>query len=213
MKAAALGLQEQVDAMNVTPGDFTFKLCREASPGERLAAADLTVEVIANLYLKTGLARDMLVAQFAEEFSEEGTELFGAMAVTVSGIGVAGVFSAFDSACRQDLEMGSMLRLLGALPGDLRERFIDTLREHRKLLPAVPPDSFYLARFAVSPRARGTGLAAHMLKWFVDRRGPLATCSLLVDSRNTRAISFYRRHRFEDFAAKENGYLAMWLTP
>jgi len=191
-------------------GKPTFLPCRELGALDQLAAADLIIESLPELYLATGIQRTDLRCLIADQFHDDSTELFAAYAILCED-GVGGAFSAYAAQQGRHLQEGSMFRLISEMQPKHRPCFEHWLFQHRTRIPPIPADSFYLARFAAAPRRRGTGFAGDLLQKFVSLNPGCAICSLHVSNTNHRAIAFYRRHGFVVFAAYPDGYSSMCL--
>jgi len=196
--------------MKGSGGKPTFLPCRELGALDQLAAADLIIESLPELYLATGIQRTDLRCLIADQFHDDSTELFAAYAILCED-GVGGAFSAYAAQQGRHLQEGSMFRLISEMQPKHRPCFEHWLFQHRTRIPPIPADSFYLARFAAAPRRRGTGFAGDLLQKFVSLNPGRAICSLHVSHTNYRAVAFYRRHGFVVFAAYPDGYSSMCL--
>jgi ribosomal protein S18 acetylase RimI-like enzyme len=193
------------------PGEKpSFLPCRELGALDQLAAADLIIESLPELYLATGIQRTDLSKLVADQFHDDGTELFAAYAILCED-GVGGAFAAYPAQQGRQLQEGSTFRLISEVQPKRRPDFEHWLFQHRTRIPPIPADSFYLARFAAAPRCRGTGFAGDLLQKFVSLNPGRAICSLHVSHTNYRAVAFYRRHGFVVFAAYPDGYSSMCL--
>jgi ribosomal protein S18 acetylase RimI-like enzyme len=127
--------------------------------------------------------------------------------------GVDGVLAAYPARQCRELQEGSTFRLISAIEPQNRPQFEDWLFHHRARIAPIPPDSFYLARFAVALWCRGTRTADYLLQKYVSLGTGLAVCSLHVSNLNHRAVAFYKKHGFAVFSSCPDGYSSMWLRP
>jgi ribosomal protein S18 acetylase RimI-like enzyme len=197
------------DEMEVL-SERSFIPCRELAASGKLAAAELIIESLPDLYLSTRIRHPDLQHLIADQFQDDGTELFTAYAMSC-GEGVDGVFAAYPARHGRELQEGSTFRLISETGPENRPHFEDWLFRHRARIAPIPADSFYLARFAIAPRRRGTGDADHLLRKYLSLAAGLAICSLHVSNLNHRAIAFYKKRGFAVFASCLDGYSSMWL--
>ena len=132
-------------------------------------------------------------AVIARSFHVRGTSLQDATLALDARDTVVGVVAHLDlseltRASYADLQL--LLRASDGEPDQLR----DALHSYSQKVPLIPGTGRYLARFAVSPSMRGSGLSHLLLDRFEDEGA--SAFYLHVHRDNKRAISFYRRRGY-----------------
>lgn len=175
----------------------------------------LALDAFREVYSETRLTDEALVAILSQEMAEVPGELGDAFA----GVGTAperspllvAMYAGYPAREKTARRQASLFHLTSRMPPEAVPPFFAYLRGHAKALPPVPPDSYYLARFAVVPELRGKGTAELMLRDFMRRSG-FATFSLHVRADNSRAISFYRKCGFASSREDGGSHIAMVLA-
>lgn len=180
------------DRGQVGEAEVEFVRCRDLPADQRLRAASLVLAALPELYAP--LDPDLVLSVIAEQFSETGTEISDGEAALIDGktVGIACGYPAEQMPQRQ----GSMLHhLLSTLSGEAIAAFVGHLRKFRAQIPSIANGGYYLARIAVDPAHRGSGVADRLLVRFLAGE-PGGRASLHVRADNVRAIAFYSRHGF-----------------
>jgi ribosomal protein S18 acetylase RimI-like enzyme len=176
---------------------------------DTVAAAHLIYQSFSEFYDLLPIAPIDRAAIIASQFSTKNTEISGAIAVVENG-SVLGVFSGIPA---KDLGAAQIISISGfdrMLSSKKRPVFRRALKWFRGEIPSVPPDSYYLARIAVTRELRGSGLAAEILQRFKASCQNYSQCSLHTRSDNSRAIRFYEKNGFSILTQKTpKKYLAM----
>lgn len=183
--------------------------------GDGLAqAARLNLAAMADMYatLPTDRALDIIASDLANADGELGTSL-AALSDSGEVIGFYAGYAANELPARQQ---SSLYDTMSMLSGDEMPGFVANARALSGTLPALDRPGYYLARIAVDPSAKGSGLGRDLLAHFVEaacRRGA-EEAFLLVRTDNSRAIAFYKRAGFETTAATERfAIMALPLAP
>lgn len=179
---------------------LTLTSCADLSEAERQQAAVLAAEAMPILYDPVGPpAVPMLAAEFLLPDGELG------QAVATVGEQVDGLVAAYPATDYADRQRNSLHHALGNLDRAGAGQLIAALRDLSGEVPSEGLDGDYIARFTVRSALRGSGTADRLMETFVVAR-PLVTLHVRAD--NGRAISFYRRHGFEE-RSRSRSYLLM----
>jgi ribosomal protein S18 acetylase RimI-like enzyme len=184
----------------VSPPALSLTKCYDLPAVERRQAAVLAAEAMPILYDPVGSqAIPMLAAEFLLPDGELG------QAVAVVGGEVDGLVAAYPAADYADRQRTSLHHALGNLDRVGASKMVAALRDLSGEVPSEGLNGVYIARFTVRSALRGSGLADRLMETFVADR-PLATLHVSAD--NVRAISFYRRHGFEE-RSRSRSYLLL----
>lgn len=166
----------------------------EIGADARIALAGLAHAALAPYYDRLDVAPTRLLAALAGEMTDSSTELGMAQAV-MAGDAVAGLLVAYPAAELRSRQQASLFHLLGTNAGE-DDAILAAAGEQSANLPAISSDTYYLARIAVAPEFRGSGLAEKMLALLDGRIPPRIQVTLHVHRDNARAIRFYCRAGF-----------------
>ena len=144
----------------------------------------------------------------ADEFADDGAELSGASALVSEGE-VQGVLAAYDSSEIASRQRASVFRLLSILNDKDTDGVIQSLQSYASQIPAIPPDSYYLARVAVAAPYRRRGVGTLLLEHFIRQGRDRESYSLHVRSDNENAKSLYRKLGFSVLGPIASPYLVM----
>jgi GNAT superfamily N-acetyltransferase len=110
---------------------------------------------------------------------------------------VVGAFAGFPATEHKKRELGSLMMIARSISHEAWNRMKEAARSYASELTAVPSESWYLARIAVAPAARGRGVGAELLAAAAVSAGA-RPISLHVHRTNSGAIAFYRRAGFRE---------------
>lgn len=174
--------------------------CQSLSGELRGEAAELVVDAMSALY---DPIRSNIVPILASEFLLPESELGDGLALL--GPGVEGLVAHYPAEELAQRQRASLHHSLGGLDSAAARLLIAQLRREAGMMPNEPAYGQYIARFAIPPSARGTGVSDRLLALFAVGRPAI---SLHVRTSNLRAIGFYRRHGFVE-AGKSDEFLLM----
>ncbi|MBI5162528.1 MAG: GNAT family N-acetyltransferase [Magnetospirillum sp.] len=139
---------------------------------------------------------EMRLAAIADMVGTRGTELERVRVAMVEGRPM-GVLAGIPAAGLRRAHILATLALLRQVAADHRARCQTDITDFATQIELVGTASYYLARIAVAPAARGMGIADCLMAEFLTEAGT-RPASLHVKTDNERAIRFYRRHGFAD---------------
>lgn len=162
--------------------------CQELSEELRMAAAELAVEAMSDLY---DPVRADILPVLTSEFLVHECELGDGLALL--GQGMIGLVAHYPADQLTDRQRASLHHALGGLDREAAASLIAQLRQQSATMPSELAAGQYIARFAVPESSRGVGTADRLMTLFAADR-PVISLHVLSDNR--RAIAFYRRHGF-----------------
>lgn len=152
--------------------------------------------------------RELVERQIAKQVGQPGTELERIFIVLIESK-VAGLYACVSTEVLPYVMMEGTLRLLRGLGRGVQDSFLGRLKQARPSLPALPDESLYLARMAVSESFQGRGVAKALMSDFFGRRSFETSYCLHCLSDNTKALHFYQRFGFRQIGDEEAGFRAM----
>ena len=155
--------------------------------------------------------RSIVEDQIRRQLGQPGTELQNIFVALIDS-NVAGLHACISSEVLPFVMMEGTLRLLRGFERGVRRSFLSRLQRARPFLPALPENSLYLTRMAVSESYQGLGIALVLMEDFFGRRDFNASYCLHCLTDNSRALDFYRGLGFEPFGEAMSGFLAMHRT-
>ncbi|WP_158213904.1 GNAT family N-acetyltransferase [Sphingopyxis bauzanensis] len=156
--------------------------------------ASLAHEALAPYYNRLSIPEDRLRAILADEACDPATELGAGQAMMVNGR-VAALIVGYPADEMRARQQASLFHLLRAEVEESEAILVAAGAQAADVTP-IPSDAFYLARIAVTPVYRGTGLAETLLS-SIGADQPLSMpIGLHVHRDNERAIRFYLRGGF-----------------
>jgi ribosomal protein S18 acetylase RimI-like enzyme len=139
-------------------------------------------------------------------FRVRGTSVESAVLALAANDEVVGVVAGHDLSTLQRTSFADLQLLIGGVETSVRTPVREALRAYSQDVPPISGTGRYLARIAVAPSARGSGLGDLLLTHF-EQSGE--HFYLHVHRDNERAISFYRRRDYQMALGPETAFRVM----
>lgn len=183
--------------------------------GERLAKVALLCRAaITDMYAT--LPAERAVAIIAKDLTNPDGELGTSLAALSSDGEVTGFYAAYPASELTTRQQSSLYATMSLLSDEEVPGFVVNARALAGALPTLEPSGYYLARIAVDPSAKGTGVAQELLAHLLDsaRRRGADKAWLHVRGDNARAIAFYTRAGFATTVRTDQfAVMTLPLTP
>lgn len=168
---------------------------RELAQQQARQAAALVIDSLPEYY-NSACAEDVqlqdAVAQLFRQPGNETSTLIAALADDQ----VVGVYSGLAADRLQAAQMAGALALRKALPDDIAAKFWSHLGVFRGQIPPAPPETWYVARLAVAPAAKGRGVADKLMDMALQEGAHMAGYSAHVHRENQRSLGFFGKRGF-----------------
>lgn len=187
----------QFEGKNISLVNFT-----DISQSQKKASALLIMEALPEYYSIEGVDGEEMAAALVALMDVPESDVGAGFSAICDGEVVATMTHVPNqSVSVKKAQLTGTLGMLRKLSKESAQLMRDNLRDYSRAFPEVPEDRYYLARYTLSRRLRGTGLAQPLMEaWMalcVEHAGvETLLFSLHVDRSNHRAIGLYRKIGF-----------------